>query len=207
MQLKLNLNKGKRGGRRSGAGRKRIKSKGVAHRERETVNKRTPLHVNFKYVKNVRNKETLKTLRLAIQNARRHGLRVLHYSFQPNHVHLIIEANDNSILTRGMRSLTNTFAKKLNHGRIQVERYHLHVLRTPRESRNAIHYVLFNQQKHEKGTRSTVDDYSSVLCLKEGIDLVRKFAVAKKMVLRIGKVHWEPDPALSYLARKAIELI
>jgi REP element-mobilizing transposase RayT len=147
-QLKLNIYRGKRGGRRPNSGRKRIHSKGVAHRTRPKVTSRTALHVNFKVKTSIRNKDCINILKRAIINARLHGLRVLHFSLESNHVHLIIEANNTSVLTKGMRSLTVTFSKGINKGRIQLERYHLHVLRTLHETRNAIHYVLFNHQKH-----------------------------------------------------------
>lgn len=158
-QLELNIYKGKRGGRRPGAGRKRIHSRGVAHREREHVNHRLPMHINFKYRLSIRNKECLKILKRAILNARGWGLRIIHFSLQSNHVHLIVEADNNEILTRGMRSLTVTMAKRIAKGRIQLERYHLHVLRSLRETRNAVFYVLQNEQRHT-GTSSTA--YTSV---------------------------------------------
>jgi REP element-mobilizing transposase RayT len=196
------------GGRRKNAGRKRIHSRGVAHELREKVSGRTPLHINFKYKITVRNKETLKILKKAIQNSRRHGLKIIHYSFQTNHVHLIVEAVSNEILTRGMRSLTNTMAKRIDRGRIQIERYHLHVLRSFREVRNAIHYVLFNQQKHEKGTCSKVDEYSSVLSLKEGLELVRRYAKKRKMVIKIERGEsWKGDQSKSYVYKKAWETL
>ncbi|MES2527306.1 MAG: transposase [Bdellovibrionota bacterium] len=187
---------GKWGGLRENAGRRRRKSKGVAHRMREVV-KRHPLHVNFKYRLNVRNKETLKLLKRSIQNARGHGLRILHYSFQSNHIHLIIEADSNRILTKGMRSLTITFAKGLQKGRVQMERYHLHVLKTLREAKNAVHYVLFNQQKHERGTYSVINEYSSVLSLKNGLELIRNFAKEKKITITIQNGGpWIPDQSM-----------
>ncbi|WPU66418.1 transposase [Peredibacter starrii] len=147
-QLSLNLYQGKSGGRRPGSGRKRIHSKGVAHRIREKVTNRTPLHINFKYRTFIKNKYCLKLLKRAIINARAHGLRIIHFSLQSNHVHLIIEAENNDTLTKGMRSLTITFAKGLNKGKVQIERYHLHVLKTIKETKHAVQYVLFNQQKH-----------------------------------------------------------
>jgi hypothetical protein len=194
------------GGFREGAGRKRIRSRGVAHDVREKISHRTPLHVNFKYKVSVRNKETLKILKHAINNARKQGLRVLHYSFQHNHIHLIVEADNNEILTRGMRSLTITFAKRLKKGRIQLERYHLHVLKTFREVKNAVHYVLFNEQKHDSGICSTVSEYSSLLSLRNCMELIRKFAVKKKISLKIDKGEfWKSDEARSYLFRKMME--
>lgn len=196
------------GGFREGAGRNRKRSRGVAHETREKVSGRAPLHINFKYKLQIRNKDTLRILKRAISNSRRHGLRVIHFSFQSNHIHLIIEATSNEILTRGMRSLTNTMAKRIGKGRIQVERYHLHILKTFREARNAIHYVLFNQQKHDSGACSTVNEYSSLLSLKEGIELIRRFVKKNRISIRIEKGEsWKGDEGRSYVYKKAWETL
>lgn len=201
-QLSLSLSKGQRGGRRSGSGRKRLHSKGVAHRPREKVSARTPMHINFKYKTFIRNKQCLKLLKRAIVNARSHGLRIVQFSLQSNHIHLIVEAETNGILTRGMRSLTVTMAKGIKKGRVQLERYHLHVLRSVRETKNAVKYVLFNQQKHEKGTYSKVDDYSSLLSNLRGLEWAKDFAKKTKMTLIIGKGEsWIPDKQRSYLLK------
>lgn len=159
-QMKFNLEKGSWGGRRSGAGRNRLKSSGVSHRIREKVNPRTPTHINFKYRITIKNKDFLRILKRAILNSRRKGLRIIHYSVQWNHVHFIIEADSNEKLTSGMRSLTVTITRGINKGKIQLERYHLHVLRTLRETKNAIKYVVFNEVKHNGKRR--IDGYSSV---------------------------------------------
>lgn len=205
-QLSLNLYKGKRGGRRPGSGRKRIHSKGVAHRNREKVHRRTSLHISFKFKAFIKNKYCLALLKRAILNGRKQGLRVLHFSLQHNHVHLIVEADSNDLLTKGMRSLTVTFAKGLKKGRVQVERYHLHVLKSVQETRNAIHYVGFNKQKHEKGTYSTIDEYTSLLSMKIGLQWVKEFAVKNRVTLQIGKSDWIPDEARSFLYLKAISV-
>lgn len=203
-QLKLNLNKGRWGGRRSGSGRKRIHSKGVSHRIRETVSMRTPLHINFKYRTTIKNKKCLKLLKRAIMNARSHGLRIIHFSLQHNHIHLIVESESNLVLTKGMRSLTVTFAKGLRAGRVQVERYHLHVLRTIREAKNATQYVLFNQQKHEKGTYSKIDEYSSLLSMEMAGKIIRKFAGEKKMTVFVKKIApWKLDLERSFVLKNA----
>lgn len=183
-QLKLDLFKGKRGGRRPGAGRKRIHSKGVAHRKREKVSYQKALHINFKLKTFIRNKSCLKLLKRAIVNARRHGLRVAHFSLQSNHVHLILEASNNKILTKGMRSLTITFAKGLRKGKVQLERYHLHVLKSLRETKNAVHYVLFNQQKHLDLKKAYVDKYSSLGQVND----LKKLAMASKMTIVLKKM-------------------
>lgn len=192
-QLSFNLSKGKHGGRRPGAGRKRIHSKGVAHQVREKVKKSYPLHINFKVVKNVpglRNKQIMKALIKAILNSRLKGLKVQHYSLQHNHVHLIVEASSNAILTKGMRSLTVTFAKRINahfkrSGQVQKERYHLNVLKSLKEVKNAINYVVHNDQKHrlDLGINQKFDIYSSL------------------------KVNSFLDKAHSWMQIKALELI
>jgi REP element-mobilizing transposase RayT len=204
-QINLNLYQGTHGGRRPGSGRKRQKSAGVSHRTRAQVSSKTPLHINFKYRASIRNKDTLKLLKRAIKNARFHGVNVLHYSFQANHIHLILESPNNLVLSKGMRSLTITMAKGLRRGRVQLERYHLHVLKTVRETKNALTYVLFNQQKHEKGRYAKIDGYSSLLSLENALFLIQKFAKTKKMSLmleRPGK--FELDQGTSFLFRRGL---
>jgi REP element-mobilizing transposase RayT len=174
-QLNLNIYKGKQGGRRPGAGRKRQLSKGVAHRQREKVKLSTPLHINFKVKLWVRNKAGLRLLKHAIRNAQSHGLGVLHFSLQSNHVHLIVEAKSNEVLTKAMRSLCITFSKGLGKGRIQLERYHLHVLKTLQETKHAVHYVLFNRQKHMGLKKAYMDEFSSLGAVQE-LNLLAKSA-------------------------------
>lgn len=146
-QTELNLDKGSWGGRRKNSGRKRIKSPGVSHRPREKITSRYPLHINLKLAHPIRNTDGIKALRKSVVNARKF-LKLLHYSLETNHIHLIVEANDNEHLTQGMRSFTNSFVKIFGKGSLQKERYHLHVLRSPVEVRNAFKYVLLNHQKH-----------------------------------------------------------
>jgi REP element-mobilizing transposase RayT len=204
-QLGLNLFKGQHGGRRPHSGRKRVHSKGVAHRTREKVSGRTPLHINFKFRTRIKNKQSLRILKRAMEKAAMHGLRIIHFSMQSNHMHFIMEAPNNEILTRGMRALTISFAKGLKQGRIQVERYHLHVLRTVREAKNAISYVLFNKQKHEKGTYSVIDGYSSLIHMKHAFKIISRFAKTSKVTLKFTKGEvWGRTDAESYLARKAL---
>jgi REP element-mobilizing transposase RayT len=204
-QMKLNLYGGKHGGRRPGSGRKRIHSPGVSHLTRERISLRTPMHINFKYRAQIQNKVSLKILKKAILNARSHGLRINHFSLQSNHIHLIIEAETNEILSRGMRSLTVTFAKGLKKGRVQLGRYHLHVLRCLRETKNAVQYVLFNQQKHENGACSRINEYSSVFGLK---DAIKKFARKEKMMLKVERgERMELDTPQSFLLHKTMKLI
>jgi REP element-mobilizing transposase RayT len=165
-QLNLNIYKGKHGGRRPNSGRKRIHSKGVAHKTRTKITANTPFHINFKYRTFIRTEILLEHFILAIMKSQKHGFRIIHFSLQTNHVHLIAEAQNNQILVKGMRSLTNSFVKRIAmtkklKGSIQIERYHLHVLRTLKEAKNAIDYVLYNR-KHHTGEHLE-DSFSSVV--------------------------------------------
>jgi hypothetical protein len=78
---------------------------------------------------------------------------LVQYSLQTNHVHLVVEADGPEALGRGMKSIGARLARAVNRvfarrGPVLAERYHLHVLRTPREVRNALAYVLLNLRKH-----------------------------------------------------------
>jgi hypothetical protein len=85
--------------------------------------------------------------------------RVVHYSLQGDHAHLIVEAPDAPALGRGMKAVGARIARAVNRvfgtkGRVLADRYHLRVPQTPREVRNAIRYVLLNARRHGCGPRS-----------------------------------------------------
>jgi len=82
----------------------------------------------------------------------------VHHSIQRNHLHLIVEADDQDSLSRGMRSLGTRIALAIQRihrvkGRILEGAYHAHLLRTPREVRHALQYVLLNVRKHWREVR------------------------------------------------------
>ena len=79
--------------------------------------------------------------------------RIVHYSVQGNHVHLLIEAASARDLACGLKSVVARFSRAVNRvfrraGQVLADRCHVHVLRTPREVRNAIAYVLLNARRH-----------------------------------------------------------
>jgi REP element-mobilizing transposase RayT len=83
----------------------------------------------------------------------RGNFRLLHYSIQDDHAHLLVEAAGREALGRAMKALAARFARAVNRalrraGRVLAERYHLEVLETPRQVRNALAYVLLNARKH-----------------------------------------------------------
>jgi REP element-mobilizing transposase RayT len=86
----------------------------------------------------------------------RHGARLVHFTVQKNHIHLIAEAAGERALSRAMQGLAIRLARRLNgrlerHGAVFAERYHAHALRTPLEVRRALVYVFHNHRHHHTG--------------------------------------------------------
>ena len=79
--------------------------------------------------------------------------RLTHYSVQSDHLHLIVEAGSSRDLASGMKAIGARLACAANRvfgrgGRVLLDRYHRRMLRTPREVRHAIAYVLLNARRH-----------------------------------------------------------
>ena len=83
----------------------------------------------------------------------------------------IVEAKNRQALSRGMQGLGIRLARRLNketghRGRVIVDRFHEHILKTPQQVRNALRYVLRNHAHHAAardtdGLIAGVDPYSS----------------------------------------------
>jgi REP-associated tyrosine transposase len=156
-QLVLPLHRGRWGGWRPDAGRKAGPNPRVRHRRRRGVAKDFPCHVTLKVREGLPSLRTLRVVREVEETFRkgkeRPGFRLLQYSIQGDHLHAIVEADGAEALGRGMKSLAARFARAVNRalrrsGRVLGDHYHLHVLETPREVRNALAYVLLNARKH-----------------------------------------------------------
>jgi len=131
----------------------------MSHLARPELAPRHPVHVTVNIEKGLpclRRKLEYMALFGAFEAAEdRNGMRVVHYSIQGNHVHLILEAENAKCLARGMQGLTVRMAKRLNKlwrrtGRVFADRYHAHILKTPREVKNALAYVFHNAKKHRR---------------------------------------------------------
>src|SRR4051812_9254214 len=98
------------GGARAGAGRPPRGAKaGVAHVRRPAVTPSHPQHVTVRFAEGLpsfREQALLSRVRAALRYGKeRFGLRVVHYSVQGNHMHLVVEATSRRALTLGMRGL------------------------------------------------------------------------------------------------------
>lgn len=176
LSLKLPRRHG-HGGRRRGAGRKPAGERpGVSHHGRPEVGPRFPIHVTLRaleHVWNLRSRRSFRVVERALSAVLRwREFRVVHFSVQGNHLHLLVEAEDSRALAEGMQGLTVRLARGLNRkmgrrGRVFADRYHAHVLRTPSEVRRALGYVLLNARSHlarmgeRPGLFAAFDEYSS----------------------------------------------
>lgn len=155
------------------AGRPAIHDKGIRHISRPRIKKPTPLHLTIKVRSNkadIQNKIVLKTLHRAIIRGRLKGLKVLHYTLEYNHVHLLVEASNNQVLHKGMQALGITFAKginkfKRNKGGVYKHRYHFRQISSLRDFRNVLNYIFNNGVKH-RSTKTIVSHYNSAIVEK-----------------------------------------
>ena len=165
------------GGRRKGAGRKPAVPgrEPIRHDGREPVRASYPVHVTLRmadHVWNLRSERSFRIVDAALRAVRaRRDFRVVHFSVQGNHVHLIVEAGGTPAMVNGMRALSIRLARRLNammgrNGPVFSARYHAHVLKTPAEVRNAVRYVIGNFASHaarrgERVPARYVDRFSS----------------------------------------------
>ena len=146
-----------RGGRREGAGRPRGPNPKIPHRARVVFGRMTPVHVTVKmapHVYNLRSRRSFRVIERALYHAA-HGweARLIQFSVQGNHIHLLIEAPDQNTLSTCVQRFSIRTAKGLNRmmnkrGRVFADRYHAHLLRTPTEARRARTYLRVNALKH-----------------------------------------------------------
>jgi len=159
-EKQLDLGFRSHGGRREGAGRKPSSTRPpVHHVRRPKVPKGSPAHVTVRVrrgVPSLRSRRFLRDFQSRMRAGCERGeFRVCHYSIQRDHVHLVVEAAGKEALGRGMKSVGIRLARAINRvfertGPVLLGRYHLRVLRTPREVRHALAYVLLNARKHWK---------------------------------------------------------
>ena len=146
----------RRGGARRGAGRKPRAAhlRQTPHRARPVHRKAHPVHVTLRAgLRILRTQRVARTLLSGLRDSNRDWFRVVHYSVQENHVHLIVEADDTKSLTSGVRGLMVRIARRVNRllrreGRFWADRWHGRDLEGPRQVRNALVYVLQNHKKH-----------------------------------------------------------
>jgi REP element-mobilizing transposase RayT len=162
-----------RGGPRPGVrvGRKPAERGRVTHARRPAHDRHEPVHVTMRVRRDLprlRQWHLYKVLREAFRRGREQfGFRLIHYSVQSTHVHLLCEADDRRALSRGMQGLAIRAARALNRklgrkGKVFIDRYHAVALDVPLRVRNALVYVFTNARHHDaRGWHGPVDTFSS----------------------------------------------
>jgi REP element-mobilizing transposase RayT len=168
-QLALDLRSPPRcGGARPGAGRKPGPRPRDPHRRRAPLAARHPCHVTLRVRRDIPSlrrqrfvAELERTWRAACDRGR---FRLVHYSVQADHAHLIVEAASTRDLACGLKAIAARLARAANRvfgrvGPVLADRAHVRVLRTPREVRHAIAYVLMNARRHAANAGRQVRDW------------------------------------------------
>jgi REP element-mobilizing transposase RayT len=106
--------------------------------------------------------------------------RIIHFSVQGNHIHLLVEAESKQALAEGMQSFEISLAKLINavmtrkrrqkrKGQVFADRYHVRAITSVRGTRNALCYILNNWRHHPRSARGPLlvdgklDPYSSAI--------------------------------------------
>lgn len=102
--------------------------------------------------------------------ARLKDLKIIHYTLEYNHIHLLVEAASNRVLHSGMQAFGISLAKGINRfkrlkGTVYKHRYHYRQISSPRDLKNVLHYIFHNGIKHKR-TRFALDLYNSYLAEK-----------------------------------------
>jgi REP element-mobilizing transposase RayT len=173
---KLDKNGQRRGGKRPNAGRP---AKGARpserHETREVFKRGEPVHVIMRVdaeVGSLRKRSIMRAVHEATVIVTRHEarFRIVHLSLQRTHIHLIVEAENRVALAHGMQAFGISAARNINRvigertgkkrsGRVFADRYHARILKTPRQVRNTIAYVLNNWRHHGEDKLEIAKDW------------------------------------------------
>ncbi len=174
----------RKGEKRKGVGRPKQNARASErHQVRKTFRASQPVHVILRAhreVGSLRKDEILFAIREAlITVGKLDDFRVVQFSVQRTHIHLICEAAGRRALGRGMQAFGISAAKHINalirdaagrrrRGPVFPDRYHVCILATPTQVRNCLRYVLNNWRHHgeDRGERArtwTLDPFSSAV--------------------------------------------
>ncbi len=142
----------------------------MSHAKRPMVKSGTPVHITLKLrkgVANLRSREVFAGFKISARGAARFDFKIIHFSIQADHVHVVAEAASNKALAQGMRSFGGRLGKWVRRivggvGPVFAGRYHVNVLANPTKMKNALAYVLQNHAHHRKVLKH-LDEFSSAV--------------------------------------------
>ena len=141
------------GGARDHAGRKPGRNPPPRHLPRAPFGSPLPAHVTLRMRPDVPSLRSAAIERTFARGCARPGFRLVQYSLQGNHAHLMVEARDRDALGRGMKAIGARLALAVNRvagrsGPVLAHRYHVQLLRTPKQVWTGLRYVLLNTRRH-----------------------------------------------------------
>jgi hypothetical protein len=148
-----------------------------AHVARPAHDSRHPVHVTMRRVRlgpSFRAELARRAIEAELYAVKARDVRVVHYSIQDNHLHLMVEGANRADLGRQMKLLFSRIAMAVNRiarrtGKLFADRHHRHELKTPTEVRRALVYILFNNRKyqHRSATTIALDEASSAMWMTD----------------------------------------
>jgi len=154
------------GGKRKGAGRppKSFRSS-ERHTTRERFDRLTPVHVTLRLVSafgTLRQRDTYFALRKATRAVLgRSDFRIVHISPENDHIHMLVEADNDTALAKGVQAFEISASQRLNRaiskrrgtkrrGTVFADRYHSRLIKSPTQAHHALNYVLNNWRRHDQ---------------------------------------------------------
>ncbi|MEO8548594.1 MAG: transposase [Kofleriaceae bacterium] len=177
----------RKGEKRKGVGRPTKGARaGERHELRKAFRASEPLHVILRAhpgVGSLRKGQVLHAIREALITVfKLDEFHIVQFSVQRTHIHMLVEATGRRALGKGMQAFGISAAKHINalihdkHGRrrrgsVFPDRYHVRILKTPRQVRNCLAYVLNNWRHHgeDHGPQSRtwkIDPFSSAIAFE-----------------------------------------
>ena len=212
---RLDKNGQRRGGNRPGAGRPPKGPRSSERHETRKVFKRgEPVHVSMRVAADIgslRKRSIMRAVHEATIIVTRHEarFRIVHLSLQRTHIHLIVEAENRVALATGMQAFGISAARNINRvigeqrgekrsGRVFADRYHARILKTPRQVRNTIAYVLNNWRHHGEDKQAiaknwVIDPFSSALAFTGWKERDDKGYTYRAPPGYVGFVVWQPS--------------
>ena len=177
------------GGKRKGAGRKPRHGRACeSHHKRDEVGDGDVLHVVLRAVSRRREPARRGVIYKAVRaasviaassDARRGRFRINHLSIQRDHIHMLVEAENAEALAKGMQGFQISAARRINtalrvggrrrRGSVFADRYHVVIVRCPKQARHVLAYVLGNWRKHGEDRKRLAEDLAGRSVLQRGV--------------------------------------
>jgi REP element-mobilizing transposase RayT len=160
----------------------------VSHLKRAEVTAKEPVHVTLRVQPGVRSlrepRAFAAVLSGLVAGRQRFGFRLVHFSVQRDHLHLLVEATNRQSLARGLQGLSIRIARAVNrvlgrHGRLFGDRYQARVLSSPEEVKGALAYLLLEARADRARSPAPVLDRCSSAAWFDGFALRRARATSR----------------------------